>query len=331
MLSSMEKSKADFSVGIIGGGVAGMSCALWLKQLGYSPVIFDRNKQLGGELLRLERPNRWVLGMPNIDSDELARHYAGHIALEHIPALLESELTGIDRAGSAGFRVSVLLADGESVSFNFNALVVATGCKAKGPELFDLLPGFTEVYNAGLISFSPLDHLPRLTELTHKPIAVIGGGDNAHFTAKDLATSGANCSLLTRSQAKAGKSIRREILDSIEQGRILEYNGVKLTGFNLESPDSLKILFTSASESYEICVRHCFVRAGFNSNTTGLECFDVFKKLDKLNGYIQTHGSGQTSEPMIYAAGDVTGPGSQSVVNAIAQGANVAKEISQIL
>lgn len=307
-----------------------MSCALWLKQLGYEPVIFERSKQLGGELLELDRPNRWVLGMPNMTSVELAERYASHIAQEHIATLLGAQLTAINHAGENDFLVGAKLADGKSASFKLKALVAATGCKAKGPEIFNAIPGFIEAYNAGVISFSPLDHIQRLPELAHKSIAVIGGGDNAHFTAKDLAANGTFCNLLIRSQAKAGKPIRREILEYIKSGQITEFTNAEITGFKLES-DGLKILFTADQEVHSIAAGHCFVRAGFTANTSELEGFDVFKKLAKFNGYLQTNSSGQTSEPMVYAAGDVTSPDSQSVVNAIAKGANVAKELSLLL
>jgi len=35
-------------IGIFGGGPAGMSCALWLKNLGVFPMRVEKNQRLGG-------------------------------------------------------------------------------------------------------------------------------------------------------------------------------------------------------------------------------------------------------------------------------------------
>lgn len=37
------------TVCVIGGGASGMSCTLWLKHLGFSPILIERDKKLGGQ------------------------------------------------------------------------------------------------------------------------------------------------------------------------------------------------------------------------------------------------------------------------------------------
>jgi thioredoxin reductase (NADPH) len=49
-----------FDATIVGAGPAGSSCALWLKQLGFSPVIIDRNDQCGGLQLLNPYLNTWI-------------------------------------------------------------------------------------------------------------------------------------------------------------------------------------------------------------------------------------------------------------------------------
>ncbi|TAL51473.1 MAG: FAD-binding protein, partial [Methylovulum sp.] len=44
-----ESPTNPLAVGIVGGGAAGMSCALWLKHLGYTPHIIEHNAKLGGQ------------------------------------------------------------------------------------------------------------------------------------------------------------------------------------------------------------------------------------------------------------------------------------------
>src|SRR6266581_401003 len=49
-------------VPIIGGGPAGMSCALWLHNYGLKPVIIEQADALGGMARLSPYPNAWLLG-----------------------------------------------------------------------------------------------------------------------------------------------------------------------------------------------------------------------------------------------------------------------------
>ena len=61
-------SKAPISktpnVPIIGGGPAGMSCALWLGNYGLAPIIIEQAPELGGMARASPYPNEWLLGRP---------------------------------------------------------------------------------------------------------------------------------------------------------------------------------------------------------------------------------------------------------------------------
>ena len=48
-------------VPIIGGGPAGMSCALWLHNYGLNPVIIEKEGALGGMARLSPYPNAWLL------------------------------------------------------------------------------------------------------------------------------------------------------------------------------------------------------------------------------------------------------------------------------
>ncbi len=51
-------------IAVIGGGPAGMSCALWLKHLDFSPIIIEQGPQLGGLQNISPFQNKWYLGVP---------------------------------------------------------------------------------------------------------------------------------------------------------------------------------------------------------------------------------------------------------------------------
>src|SRR5260221_8849076 len=66
-------------VPIIGGGPAGMSCALWLRNYGMHPVIIEKEGALGGMARLSPYPNEWLLGQRGKSGRENAAEFAGHI------------------------------------------------------------------------------------------------------------------------------------------------------------------------------------------------------------------------------------------------------------
>src|SRR2546427_11613496 len=66
-------------VPIIGGGPAGMSCALWLHNYGLKPVIIEQADALGGMARLSPYPNAWLLGGRGKSARENAVEFAAHI------------------------------------------------------------------------------------------------------------------------------------------------------------------------------------------------------------------------------------------------------------
>ena len=64
---------------IIGGGPAGMSCALWLHNYGMHPVIIEKEGALGGMARMSPYPNEWLLGQRGKTGRENAAEFAAHI------------------------------------------------------------------------------------------------------------------------------------------------------------------------------------------------------------------------------------------------------------
>ncbi|MDD5123515.1 NAD(P)/FAD-dependent oxidoreductase [Methylovulum sp.] len=310
-------------IGIIGGGVAGMACALWLKQLGCTPIILEQNTKPGGQLLQLNRINRWVLGSPGQTSVQLAETYAEHIRQVAVDIIFQARLLAAATTAT-GFAVEVEQA-GTRLYFSMRALVIATGTRVLGPEIFADLPGFSSCYQAGGISFFPTAHVGQLPELAGKSVAVIGGGDNAYFTAKDAALAGAQVHLLIRSRPKARPVVHREVLGLVAQGRIIEHVGAQASAFR-QHQGGIEILLQDNGKVYADRV---FARLGFAANTEFLDSFAVFNGMAKEAGYIKTDASKRTSIPWVYAIGDVANAKHQSVVNAIAEGAIAAQDLSE--
>jgi len=211
-----------------------------------------------------------------------------------------------------------------------HALVISTGVRALGSEIFSGLPGFDLLYAASLICCFPIDHLNSLEHLRGKTVAVIGGGDNAHFTVKDIALVAARTYILIRSRPKAQKKLRQEIKELIDQGLVIEYLETEVKAFQ-QIQDGIEIsLNQSGSIISKITVDKIFTRVGFAPNSEFLDVFAPFVDIKKqARGYLCTDAGQRTSIASVYAIGDVASPEIQSVVTAIADGAKAARSISQ--
>lgn len=274
----------------------------------------------------INRVNRWVLGFPELSSAELAKRYADHIAQTPASICFNSQLSAID-ALPDGYRLR--LSDNEqNQTLRVRALVIATGVRSLGAELFSDLPGFADVRDSGLISFFPIDHLDKLTALKNRLVAVIGGGDNAYFTAKDAALAGAHVHLIQRSPPKAQLSVRAEVSALASQGRITEYENTVAAAFRLGQQGMELLLKPHEKPGSWLSVDTVFVRIGFAANSEFLAAFTAFSELHKQNGYICTDVHKRTNLPWVYAIGDIANPKHQSVVGALADGALAAQDFS---
>ncbi len=327
--ASSDLSNSDSPVLIIGGGVAGMSCALWLKQLGLLPVIIEKNASLGGQLQEIDRINRWVLGFQGLTSQELAQEYSNHIIAENIPVICDSKIVAIEKTASC-FQVYVKKNRGNQSLFSVKGIVIASGARTIGSEVFSKIPGFNSLFFAGLIGCFPTDHLDQLESLRDKTVAVIGGGDNAHFTANDVAKVATQTYLLMRSQPKSQIKIRNEVNRLIDQGRIIKYSPVQISEFS-QIEGRIELTLRSLNADFiTIPVDRVFVRIGYAANTEFLLTLDNLKSIKtQTGGYIEIDTERRTSIESVYAVGDVANLALQSVVTAIADGAIAARTIAK--
>jgi thioredoxin reductase (NADPH) len=93
-------------VPIIGGGPAGMSCALWLHNYGLRPVIVEHESALGGMARRSPYPNEGLLGQPDQTARENASTFAGHLGKLAVETWLGGRPRRLRREND-GFRLDI--------------------------------------------------------------------------------------------------------------------------------------------------------------------------------------------------------------------------------
>ena len=109
-------------VAIIGGGIAGMEVATQLDHLGYSVVILEKEKELGGHV------RDWFQLFPDRrPGAEVLNHLKSEIQKSKVKVMTSSEIIDVDLKPN-----NIGILDQESRMYDLNAIVLASGF-----DLFD--------------------------------------------------------------------------------------------------------------------------------------------------------------------------------------------------
>lgn len=312
-------------IAVVGGGPAGMSCALWLKHLKYSPIIIEKNKQLGGGQTISPFHNTWYLGIPGHTGMELAKQFRRHIELEVIPTLFDCKIQRITREDN-NFQIFT-----NTHKITAKSIVIATGQRYKAYETIESIPGSQELLSSPNVCFSP-----GAVPIVHgQKVAVVGGGDNGLGTASILADTTEHIHLFVRSQFHGFSMNQKAVFQQVESGKITLHKPAIIHELKLQG-DNICITFTEENKPQtQVIVNYICFRLGFAPNVE-----DMVKLFDKGGvGYLELTPSGyiasdqflRTSIPNVYVAGDVTNYRDPCVATAVAQGAIAARTIEEDL
>ena len=94
-------------VPIIGGGPAGMSCALWLHNYGLRPIIIEKETALGGMARHSPYPNEWLLGRPGETARANAEAFARHVRQRTIETWIGARPQRVARGSDGRFGLEI--------------------------------------------------------------------------------------------------------------------------------------------------------------------------------------------------------------------------------
>lgn len=304
-------------IGILGAGPAGLSAALWLKNLGFNPWVAETQKRSGGMQNLNFLANDWVLGQTGQSGPQLAARFVDHVRTTGVRILAGTQPARV--SGSTGdFSIELHDASGTTRSEVAAALLIATGTRFRGAEVLAGIPGFGEI-PAARFAFGPYAFADLVGCAGHR-ILIVGGGDNAFENARLLAPSAASVDLVLRSPPRAQQALREAV--AAGHCRIHQPARIAVLAF---AGNAVHVTLDSGRQ---IVVDMIHVLAGYEPNTAFLK--ETFGPTDlslDAAGYLRVDAAGRTSLPGVYAAGDVCNPTFPSVVSAIAQGAHAAKTI----
>lgn len=334
------KKRTGFKVAVIGSGPAGLACANQLNRRGHSVTVFEKNENPGG-LLRF--------GIPDFKLNKSV--------IDRRLQLLKDE--GIE------FRCGIKV--GEDISAKelleqYDAICLAMGAevprdlKVEGRDLkgvhfaLELLQQQNRV-NAGV-------EIPKSERISarNKNVLVIGGGDTgsdcvgtAHRQGALSVTQieimpkppvGDNPAtpwpywpvVLKTSSSHLEGCDRRWLLDTRKflpdaQGRVSEVEVEEVIWEKDEASGKMNLTHTGKREN--IKAELVLLAMGF-TNPVPEGVIDVLELEKDGRGNVKTDEHGRTSNPKVFAAGDVT-TGASLVVRCIASGRKAAAGIHDFL
>jgi thioredoxin reductase (NADPH) len=294
---------------IIGGGAAGVSCALECVDIQLDTEVFEADDRVGGQLAGIPHSIR------NLPAGRFEDGRALRDALEGAAALLGARL----RRSQAVTRVDLaerwVDAGGERI--HARALVLATGTAHQE------LPAAPDGAFGGAVTYQveskDRDHF------AGRDVVVIGGGDSATLDALELARGGSSVMLVHRSPALTARE------DIVEQIRA-EPHIDDLAGWALESlhgGDQLEEVVVQRADGQRrrLAARGLVVKIARVPRT---QLFRGQLELDRAGAIVVDHEL-RTSRDGVMAAGDVVAGAYARVATAMGQGVLAARSVLRFL
>lgn len=291
----------EYQTIIVGGGVAGMTAALYLKRAGQSVAILEKDAP-GGQITRTSEIENYP-GILKIDGPELAfKMYEQMTSLE-VPFIFQ-EVTSLKLESDS------ILINTKDHQFRCQNLILALGRNPKKLEIEN-----EQKLSGKGISWCAVCDGPLYK---NKEVAVIGGGRSAVEEALYLSKM---CSKVTLIHRRDEFRAENTLVDELRNA----------SNINLLTPNQVLKFIEKEGRLYsliledgsELKVDGCFEFIGQEPSTK------IIQNLDMLDseGYIEVNKNYQTKYPNIYAGGDCIKKDLYQIVTACADGARIAEQI----
>ena len=303
---------------VLGAGPAGLSAGLWLKKLGLSFIILEKQDRILAEVRRINLPVRDLLGLTAPHGRELAERFQEHVRQAGLP-IITGHAAQVRNATSP-FEVSA-----GSETFQAKTLILATGLRRRRLGL----AGEAELLGTS-ISLSATTDLPRLAGL---PVGVVGGGDGAAENALLLAPHCPEVTLIHRGRKlRARSEFVKQLTDSKTRTASGKPIGIfaetTVSGLVRHKERLAGVTLDQAGRQSVLALNALVVKIGFEPNREGFERLSLETE---ENGILCVSRRLETGVPGVFACGDIANPQAPSLAASLGDGAMAAKGVERFL
>ena len=323
-----------YDVAVVGAGPAGLAAAVYAGSEGLSVIALDE-RAFGGQAGASARIENY-LGFPTGISGMALAGRAFNQALKFgVEIAIPLEVARLDcgagtKAPNGALRLD--LTNGDSV--HARTIVVASGASYRRPEIANLA-----MFEGHGISYwaSPVE--AKLCE--GEEVALVGGGNSAGQAVVYLAPKVKRLHLVVRGQGLES-SMSRYLIDRIAALPNVElHTGTEVIGLDGDETTGLTgaVFRERATGEIHTCpLRHLFMFIGADPNASWLDgCVAVDGKGFVVTGNRCPHSTSrpplplETSQPGVFAIGDVRAGSTKRVAAAVGEGAAVVAQIHSVL
>ena len=296
-------SDGTFDLLIVGGGLAGMTAGMYAARYGLSTALIEQ--MMGGaQIINVERIENFPgfpEGVSGAELGPLLQEQAMNAGMQFI----------MDEANEVSRDGDLKLITGYGGTYRARAVIVATGSRLRSAGI----PGEEEFRDRGVSHCATCDGPMSMGQT----VGVVGGGDSAADEAITL-TEYADRVLLfhRRDQLRAQHVLQQRLREhpKIE----LHWNTQVTEVLGDNSVTGVRLLNTDTNEESQVDLNSLFVYVGLEPNS---ELVQGLVEMDNA-GHIQVNLSMETSEPGLYAVGDVRQHSAAQLVAAAGDGATAA-------
>ena len=297
-----------YDLAILGAGPAGICAAIYATRAKLNTIWLDKKFVQGGQIVDTYEVDNYP-GLPGITGLDLGEAMAGHAEkLGMKPQPVRSIET------EHGIKVI------RTKKNEYRARAVIIACGATHRHLG--IPGEEELSGMGVSYCATCD----AAFFQDRTVVVVGGGNVAVEDAILLSRTCKKVYLVHRRDELRAEKILQESLFACKNVELI-WDSIPLSIEGTDKVEALKIRNKKTQEESFIETDGVFIAVGI---VPGTEKFKDLVKLDEA-GYIVAGEDGITSEPGIFAAGDIRTKNLRQVVTAVADGANAVASAQRYL
>jgi len=292
---------------VVGSGPAGLTAALYAAREGIDTLVVERGG-VGGQAGVTERLDNFPGFPEGVTGTEFAERLRAQAERFGVEILAAQEVAGIDEDGM--YRI---VRTGDGADYRAFAVLLATGSTYRRLEI----PREADFIGAGVHFCATCDG-PFYRD---QEVLVIGGGNSAGEESLFLTRFAKRVRVVTRDAAlSASKIVVEKVLEHPQIEVVTGATPVAFVGDDRLS--GLRVAYGDGSEQ-TLEANGAFVFIGLTPNA---QVFAGHVAVDAA-GFITTDAGMQTSQPGIFAAGDVRAGSTKQAASAAGEGAAAALAI----